>query len=53
MATTQDRPTSTARPDKPSPVTSSKGGRPASDATGINVDQRGPIDPRMPSAPPA
>ena len=53
MATTQDRPTSNTRPDKPSPVTSSKGGRPASDATGINVDQRGPIDPRMPSAPPA
>ncbi len=52
MATTQDRPTSNTRPDKPSPVTSSKG-RPASDATGINVDQRGPIDPRMPSAPPA
>ena len=53
MATAQDRPNSTTRPDKPSPVTSSKGGRPASDATGINLDQRGPIDPRMPSAPPA
>jgi len=53
MATTHDRPTSTSRPDKPPPMTSSKGGRPASDATGINVDQRGPIDPRMPSAPPA
>lgn len=53
MAATQDRPTSSTRPVKPSPATSSMGGRPASDATGINVDQRGPIDPRMPSAPPA
>ena len=53
MANTQDRPTSNTRPEKFTPVTSSIGGRPASDATGINVDQRGPIDPRMPSAPPA
>lgn len=29
------------------------GGRKASDATGINIDKRRPIDPRMPSAPPA
>jgi len=27
--------------------------RKAGDATGINVDNRGPIDPRMPSLPPA
>ena len=53
MATTQDRPTTSVRPTKASPAPSSLGGRPASDATGINVDQRGPIDPRMPSAPPA
>jgi hypothetical protein len=53
MATTQDRPASTDRPTKPTPAQSSIGGRPASDATGINIDQRGPIDPRMPSAPPA
>ncbi len=47
MATTQDR------PDKPSPAPPHKGGRPASDATGVNLDQRGPIDARMPNAPPA
>jgi hypothetical protein len=47
MATTQER------PDKPSPARPRKGGRPASDATGVNLDQRGPIDPRMPNAPPA
>lgn len=28
-------------------------GRTASDATGVNVDQRSPIDPRMPNMPPA
>jgi hypothetical protein len=39
------------QPQKPSPP--DKVGRPASDATGINLEQRGPIDPRMPSAPPA
>jgi hypothetical protein len=38
---------------KPSPTTSKTGGRPAGDATGINLEQRGPIDPRMPNAPPA
>jgi hypothetical protein len=27
--------------------------RVAKDATGINLDQRGPIDPRMPQLPPA
>ena len=27
--------------------------RKAADATGINLDNRGPIDPRMPSLPPA
>ncbi|MDR5725944.1 MAG: hypothetical protein RB191_00585 [Terriglobia bacterium] len=52
MATINDRPSASTRPHKPSPTPSPKG-RPASDATGINVDQRGPIDPRMPSAPPA
>jgi hypothetical protein len=30
-----------------------RGSRPASDATGINARERGPIDPRMPSMPPA
>ena len=39
--------------DKPSPAAPPRVGRPANDATGINVDQRRPIDPRMPSAPPA
>jgi hypothetical protein len=28
-------------------------GRTARDATGINADKRGPIDPRMPHLPPA
>jgi hypothetical protein len=46
MATTQEK-------QKPVPVTSKQGGRPAGDSTGINLEQRGPIDPRMPSAPPA
>ncbi len=44
MATTKAKPTLATYPT---------GGRKASDATGINVDQRKPIDPRMPSAPPA
>jgi hypothetical protein len=38
---------------KPSQTPRPAGGRPASDATGINIDQRRPIDPRMPTAPPA
>jgi len=38
---------------KPVPAPPRAGGRKASDATGINVDQRRPIDPRMPNAPPA
>jgi hypothetical protein len=46
MATTQEK-------QRPSPVPTKAGGRPAEDSTGINLDQRGPIDPRMPNAPPA
>jgi hypothetical protein len=46
MATTQEKP-------KPSPTPSKQGGRPASESTGVNLEQRGPIDPRMPNAPPA
>jgi hypothetical protein len=38
---------------KSGPVPSKQGGRPAEDSTGINLQQRGPIDPRMPNAPPA
>jgi hypothetical protein len=38
---------------KPLPVPSKVGGRSADESTGINPDQRGPIDPRMPNAPPA
>jgi hypothetical protein len=38
---------------KPTPIHVPVGGRPPSDATGINLEQRGPIDPRMPNAPPA
>ena len=38
---------------KPAPAAYPTGGRKAADATGINVDQRRPIDPRMPNAPPA
>jgi hypothetical protein len=39
---------------KPSPVPSKVGGgRLPEESTGINPDQRGPIDPRMPNAPPA
>jgi hypothetical protein len=37
----------------PNPDRHPPGGRKASDATGINVDQRRLIDPRMPDAPPA
>jgi hypothetical protein len=46
MASTQEK-------QKPSPAPSKSGGRQASESTGINLDQRGPIDPRMPNAPPA
>jgi hypothetical protein len=46
MATMQEK-------QKPSPIPSSTGGRPAQASTGINLEQRGPIDPRMPNAPPA
>jgi len=46
MATTQEK-------QKPSPAQSKVGGRPAGDASGINLEERGPIDPRMPNAPPA
>ena len=35
------------------PASSQQGGRPASASTGVNLEQRGPIDPRMPNAPPA
>ncbi|AXC10341.1 hypothetical protein ACPOL_0990 [Acidisarcina polymorpha] len=38
---------------RPLPVATKTGGRPAREATGINLEQRGPIDPRMPNAPPA
>jgi hypothetical protein len=38
---------------KPAPTTSKVGGRKPSESTGIGLDQRGPIDPRMPDAPPA
>lgn len=37
----------------PNPDRHPPSGRTASDATGINIDQRRPIDPRMPNAPPA
>jgi hypothetical protein len=43
----------TQQNQKPSPTTPKPSGRPAGDATGINLEQRGPIDPRMPNAPPA
>jgi hypothetical protein len=46
MAATQEQ-------QKPSPAPSKMGGRPAAASTGINLEQRGPIDPRMPNAPPA
>jgi hypothetical protein len=46
MASTQDKP-------KPSPAPSKQGGRPPGDSTGVNLEQRGPIDSRMPNAPPA
>ena len=39
--------------NKPQPAPAHPGGRPASDATCINVDQRGPIAPSMPNYPPA
>ena len=46
MVTTEEK-------QKPSPASSQQGGRPASASTGVNLEQRGPIDPRMPNAPPA
>jgi hypothetical protein len=54
-----------ARPDAPTHPTGVRKGesrarplaerltRVAKDATGVNLDQRGPIDPRMPHLPPA
>lgn len=38
---------------KPTPAAPHPGGRPASAASGVNLDERGPIDPRMPNAAPA
>jgi hypothetical protein len=46
MTTTQDK-------NKPAPATPKPGGRPASSSTGVNLEERGPIDSRMPNAPPA
>jgi hypothetical protein len=46
MATTHTNP-------RPSAVPPKQGGRPPHASTGINLEQRGPIDPRMPNAPPA
>jgi hypothetical protein len=41
------RPNDAAHPDDQTP------GRTARDATGINAEKRGPIDPSMPEMPPA
>ncbi len=46
MASTQEK-------QKPTPAPSRTGGRKPSESTGISLEQRGPIDPRMPNAPPA
>jgi hypothetical protein len=46
MTTTQEK-------QKPAPAPAKPGGRPPRDSTGINLEERGPIDPRMPNAPPA
>jgi hypothetical protein len=46
MASTQEK-------QKPSPAPSKPGGRKPSESSGINLNERGPIDPRMPNAPPA
>jgi hypothetical protein len=42
-----------AEQKKPTPAPPHPGGRPPSDSTGVNLSQRGPIDPRMPNDPPA
>lgn len=53
MATSKAKPAPPAHLTRTAPPAFPTGGRKASDATGINLPQRGPIDPRMPSAPPA
>ena len=56
--TTPDKPSHTPGTPKGEELAKDKEGgvpqiRRANDATGINVDTRGPIDPRMPQLPPA
>jgi hypothetical protein len=56
--TTPDRPSHTPGTPRGEDLAGKHGGAPlfnrrADDATGINVDDRKPIDPRMPSMPPA
>jgi hypothetical protein len=55
--TTPDMPSHTPGTPRGEDLAGKHGGKPfnrrADDATGINVDDRKPIDPRMPSMPPA